>query len=84
MKDNKDMRNHNEQSRKPCDSSKPVIVHLPDFPADIDDFVNVPIDEYNGLIANNAILNSVKRLVATDVPYLRETLIAMLAIEKDD
>lgn len=84
------MKNCNfKQNNKPQQNLSPRIKAVP-FVAEISvptemDFVKIPVTEYTGLVANNALLEAVKRVIAHD-PYSNYTILrTMLGMnEKED
>ena len=82
MKDNKGMNTYGKPNKETSTASKPIIINLPDFPAKAEGFVSVPIQTYNYLMINTAILEAVKRVVTDDISYLRDALCSILEIKQ--
>lgn len=84
MKDNSNRKNH---GMKPHQDSKtrfeviPVMaeVHVPTEA----DFVKIPVSEFMGLVANNALLETVKRVISQDAYGYYTSLRNMLGVTKE-
>ena len=80
--------NHKKNfNRKPHQDNKPRFEAIP-FMAEVhippeEDFVKVPVAEFMGLVANNAMLDAVKRYIAGD-PYNNHAVLRiMLGVTKE-
>ena len=85
--------NHSKHNHKPQENNRhrfevvPVVAEI-NVPAK-EDFVKIPVSEYMGLVANNAVLEVVKRIILLDsrTAYVRnETLRTVLnmPVEKEE
>lgn len=82
------MKNRNfKQNNKPQQNPAPKFKAIP-FVAEInvpteEDFVKIPISEFTGLVANNALLETVKRVIAHDAYGYYTSLRNMLGVTKE-
>lgn len=83
------MKNRNyKQNRKPQKNTRPEYDVIPFAAAEItvpaeEDFVTIPVADYTGLVANNALLEAVKRVIARDPYSYYTSLRILLGVKKE-